>query len=136
MTTDIVFTTVNLPPAFVGQAYEAAIAYKGNASAFTAQGLGTTVNGSGLPAGLAIDTTNAGSLRITGTPTGAASTAISSGTSLAGPGAYTFCVTATDTGGAVASATNYTINLYADANDLTFQENFSVTAQADVRDGV
>jgi hypothetical protein len=131
--TDIVFTSVNLPPAFLGQVYECAIAYKGNTSSFVSQAVATSINGSGLPAGLALDAVSSpGSLRITGTPTGAASTAASSGTSLAGPGAYTFALTVQDGAGAVSSS-NYTINLYSAPDDPNYLEGLSVTAQAALR---
>lgn len=63
---DIVYTTVNLPPAFVGVPYEAAIAYKSAATVFTAQ----SISAGALPTGLSLDTVSSpGSLRITGTPT-------------------------------------------------------------------
>lgn len=82
--TDIVHDTVNLPDAFVGVAYEAALAYHGNATALTA----SSVTTGALPAGLAL----VGALpfsKITGTPTT--------------PGTSTFKVTLTDTAGGVAS---------------------------------
>ena len=108
---DIVYTTVLLPPAYLGLAYEAAVAYKSDATIFTAQSVvaGTVLNG--LPAGLALDTVGAapGSLRIAGTPTGAAS---SGNTPKSGIGPYTFTISGTDTAGAVVSGT-YTINLLA-----------------------
>lgn len=129
--TDIAYTSTVLPPAFLGQAYEAAIAYKGAATPVTAQSVvaGTTLNG--LPAGLALDTTGAapGSLRITGTPTGAAS---SGNTPASGTGPYTFTVSATDTAGAVVSAT-LTINLYSSQSDPRLLSDMSVANQANVR---
>lgn len=106
---DIVYTSATLPTAYIGVAYEAAVAYKAAATPVTAQSVvaGTVLNG--LPAGLALDTVGAapGSLRISGTPTGAASTG---NTPKSGAGAYTFTVSATDTAGAVVSST-LTINL-------------------------
>lgn len=92
---DIAYTTVTLPPAYQGAAYEAAVAYKGAATPVTAQSI---ASGS-LPAGLALDTNASapGSLRISGTPT-------------ANPGTYTFTVSATDTAGAVTSP-SYTITV-------------------------
>ena len=113
---DIVYTTVTLPPAFLGVAYEAAVAYKSAATVITAQSIvaGTVLNG--LPAGLALDTVGAapGSLRISGTPTGAASTG---NTPKSGVGPYTFTVSATDTAGAVVSGT-LTITVYESPQDL------------------
>lgn len=112
---DIVYTTVNLPAAFIGQAYEAAVAYKAAATPVTAQSIvaGTVLNG--LPAGLALDlVANPGSLRITGTPTGAAS---AGNTPKSGLGGYTFTVSATDTAGASVSSV-YTLNLYQSPDDL------------------
>jgi hypothetical protein len=135
MTTDIVYTTVNLPPAFLGMAYEAAIAYKAAASAVTAQGATAGTNTTGLPAGLALDTNASapGSLRITGTPTGAASTPQGSGVATSGPGAYTFAVTATDSGGAVVSSA-YTINVYSSFTDPNLRAGESVATQATERE--
>ena len=113
--TDIVYTTVNLPPAVVGVAYEAAVAYKSDATVFTAQSIVAGGALTGLPAGLALDAVAApGSLRITGTPTGAAS---AGNTVKSGVGAYTFTVSGTDTAGAVVSGT-LTINLYLSYQDL------------------
>lgn len=116
MAADIVFTTVNLPPAYLGVAYEAAFAYKSAASAVTAQAIVAGTVLTGLPAGLALDTfaSKPGSLRVTGTPTGAAS---SGNTPLSGVGAYTFTVSVTDTAGNTVSGT-YTINLYYSPDDL------------------
>lgn len=113
---DIVYTTVNLPPAFLGVAYEAAIAYKSAATVFTAQSIVAGGALTGLPAGLALDTVGAapGSLRISGTPNGLAS---SGNTPKSGLGAYTFTVSGTDTAGAVVSGT-YTITLYESPQDL------------------
>jgi hypothetical protein len=106
---DIVYTTTTLPPAYIGCAYQAAVAYKAAATPVTAQSVvaGTVLNG--LPDGLALDTVGAapGSLRISGTPTGLAS---AGNTPKSGTGPYTFTVSATDTAGAVVSAT-LTINL-------------------------
>jgi hypothetical protein len=105
---DIAYTTLTLPPAYLGIAYEAAIAYSGAATLFTAQSIvaGTVLNG--LPAGLALDlVATPGSLRITGTPTGAAS---GGNTPKSGLGPYTFTVSGTDTAGTTVSPT-YTINL-------------------------
>lgn len=123
---DIVYTTVNLPPAQIGVPYEAAIAYKSAGSLVTAQSVVAGGSLTGLPAGLALDTVGAapGSLRITGTPTGAAS---SGNAPQSGEGAYTFTVSATDTGGAVVSGT-YTIQLVAALEELS--AGFSVAAQA------
>jgi len=88
---DIVYTSVTLPPAYLGVPYEAAVAYKSAATVFTAQSVvaGTVLNG--LPGGLALDTVGAapGSLRISGTPNGTASTG---NTPKSGTGAYTFTV--------------------------------------------
>jgi hypothetical protein len=113
---DIVYTTVNLPAAFVGVPYEASIGYKSAATVFTAQSIvaGTVLNG--LPAGLAMDTvSNPGSLRISGTPTGAAS---GGNTPKSGVGTYTFTVSGTDTAGAVVSGT-LSIQLCQSPQDLT-----------------
>jgi len=113
---DIVYTTVLLPPAYINQPYEASVAYKSDATVFTAQSVvaGTVLNG--LPAGLALDTVGAapGSLRITGTPTGAAS---AGNTPKSGVGPYTFTISGTDTAGAVVSGT-YTITLMYSALDV------------------
>ena len=113
---DIVYTSVNLPSAFLGVPYEASVAYKSAATVFTAQSVvaGTVLNG--LPGGLALDTVGAapGSLRITGTPNGTASTG---NTPKSGTGAYTFTISGTDTAGAVVSST-YTINLLQSPQDL------------------
>lgn len=123
MAADITFTTVNLPPAFLGQAYEAAVAYKGASSAtidtpaVTAQSLVQTGSLTGLPAGLALDTTNLGSLRITGTPTGAAS---AGAVHQSGVGAYTFQISITDEAGAALSST-YTLNLLLSQDDQVMQ---------------
>jgi len=101
---DIVYTTLTLPTAYILVPYEASVAYKSAATVFTAQSVvaGGALNG--LPAGLALDTVGAapGSLRISGTPTGAAS---SGNTPLSGTGTYSFTVSGTDTAGAVVSAT-------------------------------
>lgn len=123
---DIVYTTVTLPPAQIGVPYEASVAYKGAATAVTAQSVVAGTVLTGLPAGLALDTNGAapGSLRISGTPTGLAS---SGNTPLSGEGNYTFTVSATDTGGAVVSGT-LTIPLVAAVEELS--AGFSVTAQA------
>jgi hypothetical protein len=112
----IAYTTVNLPPAYLNVAYEASVGFKGGVGAFTAQSVvaGTVLNG--LPAGLALDSNGSapGSMRISGTPTGAASTG---NTPKSGVGAYTFTVSLTDTNGAVVSGT-LTINVYTSPNDL------------------
>jgi hypothetical protein len=93
--TDIVINTTALPDAFVGQAYQAAIAYQGNATALSA----ASVSSGTLPAGLAIDAALPFS-RITGTPTAA--------------GTATIKVTLTDTAGAVQSG-SLTINVHSAA---------------------
>lgn len=102
--TDIVHDTVNLPDAFVGVAYEAALAFHGNASALSA----ASVSSGALPAGLALS----GALpfsKITGTPTA--------------PGTATFKVTLTDGAGAVQTG-NLTIAvrtaLSADLDEQTW----------------
>lgn len=81
---DIVWKTVTLPNAFVGEAYEAGLAVTGAATAVT----GTVVKaGSGaLPPGLSVA---ADFVRITGTPTV--------------DGIYSFKLTMTDTAGGVDS---------------------------------
>lgn len=99
--TDIVFDTVNLPDAVVGTAYEASIAYHGAASVISASSVST----GHLPAGLTLDLTPKFT-RITGTPTGAANA-----TPQSGSGVYSFKLTFTDSGGAVAMTTAVTINL-------------------------
>jgi hypothetical protein len=91
--TDIVYDTVTLPDAVVGVAYEAALAYHGNASAMSA----ASISNGALPTGLAIDAALPFS-RITGTPKGNQA------------GTYTFKVTLTDTAGAVQSG-SYTLNV-------------------------
>lgn len=133
MTTDIVFTTVNLPPAFLGLAYEAAVAYKSAATVFTAQSIVQTGSLSGLPAGLALDAVSSpGSLRITGTPTGAAS---AGNTPLSGDNSYTFQVSGTDTGGAVTSGT-YTIQVFSGPDDPNYLASLSVAQQAAEREAL
>jgi len=110
---DIVYTTVVLPPAYLAVAYEAAIAYKSAATVFTAQSIVAGGDLTGLPAGMALDeVASPGSLRITGTPTGAAS---GGAVPQSGLGAYTFTVSGTDTAGAVVSGT-YTITLLSTAD--------------------
>jgi hypothetical protein len=114
---DIVYTTVALPPAYLGVPYEASIGYKAAATPVTAQSIVAGGALTGLPAGLALDTVGAapGSLRISGTPVGTAS---SGNTPKSGLGAYTFTVSATDTAGAVVSGT-YTLNLLQSPQDQT-----------------
>lgn len=115
MVADISYTTVNLPPCFIGVPYEASIAYKGAATPMTAQSIvaGTTLTG--LPAGLAMDLiANPGSTKIAGTATGAAS---GGNTPKSGLGNYTFTVSLTDTAGAAVSST-YTITVYQSPQDL------------------
>lgn len=64
MAVDIVHTTVTLPDAVYGVPYEAALSYKGNATALSA----STVASGALPTGLALDAALPFA-RITGTPT-------------------------------------------------------------------
>jgi hypothetical protein len=102
-----------MPPCFIGVPYEACVAVKSQASVITAQAVTTT--GNGLPAGLALDlVANPGSLRITGTPTGAASGGL---TPKSGLGAYAFTLGITDTAGA-GTVGPVTINLYQSPQDL------------------
>lgn len=90
---DIVFDTVTLPDAVIGVAYEAAVAFHGNATALSA----ASVSSGSLPTGLAVDAALPFS-RITGTPKGNQA------------GTYTFKLTFTDTAGAVQSG-NFTLNV-------------------------
>ena len=109
MSTDIVFATATLPAGFLGEAYEAGIAYSGAASALSA------ASASGLPTGLSlVHTTFAEScaVRITGTPTET--------------GSYSVTVTLTDTAGAVTSSA-LTLNVYAARNDYGFVTNVSAS---------
>jgi hypothetical protein len=79
-------TTVSLPDAFVGVAYEAAVAVNGSTAAELTLEAGTTQTGKqALPAGLAYGTDG----RITGTPTGDPDTAT-------GGGVYNLSVKVTD----------------------------------------
>jgi hypothetical protein len=80
---DIVWATVTLPGGFVGEAYEAGLAFTGNATAVTASAVVTGA----LPPGLSLDATS--KVRITGTPTAT--------------GIYTFTLSLTDTAGTVNS---------------------------------
>jgi hypothetical protein len=104
MAADIAYTTVNLPNAYLGVAYEAGVAYKGAASAVTAQ----SVASGALPGGLALDTfaSAPGSLRISGTPTAL--------------GVFTFTLSVTDTAGAAVSS-SYTITVVP-FQDLTWDQ--------------
>jgi len=113
---DIVYTTVTLPPAFIGVPYEAAVAYKSAATVVTAQ----SVNTGTLPTGLALDTVGAspGSLRITGTPTAL--------------GTFTFTVSATDTAGAVVSP-SYTIQVFGAEGDEKMTGQFHTPTAANAK---
>ena len=113
MAADIVYDSVNLPPAFVGVAYEAGIAYHGAGSALTA------ASASGLPAGLSLvhsSFAESCGVRITGTPTAAGVNS-------------SVVITLTDTAGAAASSA-YTITVYGAANDLSFLEANASVSQA------
>lgn len=104
---DIVHDTVKLPDAVVGQPYEAALAYHGNATALSASAV---VSGA-LPAGLSL----VGALpfsKITGTPTAPAGDV---------PTVFTFTLSLTDTAGAVTSPT-LTITVHPDSfSDVKWQ---------------
>lgn len=93
---DITWRTTQFPLAYIGQPYEASLAETGSLTAVTA----CTVASGALPAGLAI---SADFVRITGTPTGPAHTAV---------GTYTFTLTMTDTAGGVTSG-SFTITVAA-----------------------
>lgn len=120
------YTTATLPAAQIGVPYEAAVTGKGSVGALTAQAVVQTGALNGLPTGLSLDASggNPGSLRITGTPTGAAS---AGNTPLSGEGNYTFQLTVTDGATPVASST-LTIPLVAAVEELS--ASFSVAAQA------
>lgn len=101
-------TTLTLPPAFVGVPYEAAVAFSATApSEVSAQSI------TNLPKGLVVDAVSGahGSVRISGTPTGAANA-----TPQAGVGAYTVVVSTTD--GTGTNGGSLTLNLYNSPNDL------------------
>ena len=120
---DITITSTSLPPAFLGAPYEASVGYKGAATAVTAQ----SISVGNLPHGLALDTVGAapGSLRISGTPDGAANA-----TPQSGVGVYTFTVSVTDTAGAVTKSLSITLygaygdeKLTADFDTPTYRNN-------------
>ena len=115
------FVTLLLPPAFIGEAYEAAIgvAAPTNVTVLTTH----AGNDTGLPTGLII---NADKQRVTGTPTGAASTPQGTGVALTGPGAYTFTLepNTTDTG----VSKQYTINVYSSRLDRSYLQSTTTAA--------
>lgn len=98
---DIVYDTASLPGAFLGEPYEAAIAYHGAATALTA------ASATGLPAGLSLVTSALGiatGVRITGTPTQT--------------GLFSVAVSLTDTAGQVTSSA-LSLAVYGSPNDAT-----------------
>lgn len=108
---DIVYDSATLPSAFLGDAYEAAIAYHGSATALTA------FSATGLPTGLSLVASALGvatGIRITGTPTQA--------------GTFTVAVTLTDTAGASVSP-NFTLIVYGSPNDAAELYNLASPAQ-------
>lgn len=121
-----VTTNLGLPPAYLGQTYEAAIQATAptNPTVLTSQ----TGNDTGLPAGLAL---NADKLRVTGTPTGAASTPAGSGVAQSGPGQYTFTLSPNATDSTV--KTQFSIYLYAAQTDPSQRANMSTANQANLR---
>lgn len=118
------WTNVNLPPAFIGQPYEAALTGTGASIAVTAA---AASGDTGLPPGVVI---NADGTRLTGTPTGALSTPNGTGVATQGEGVYT----ATLTNSAVTN--RVTIYLYDSQTSPTLEINESAAAQAATRDGV
>jgi Putative Ig domain len=128
--TDIVHDTTALPDAFVGQAYSAAVAFHGAATALIPadSALAAVTNGApdgttNLPGGLSINTTTNGTV-ISGTPTAAH-----------GAGTYSLKVTLQDTAGAVQSST-ITLALHAQSiqdaggfDQVTSDPAFSSSAQ-------
>jgi hypothetical protein len=120
------FSTTVLPPAFLGEAYEASFAGTGLGGALAVtSAVGST--DTGLPGGLVI---NADALRVTGTPTGLVSTPGGSGVAQTGPGAYTFTVTPLNGSG---TAKQYTINVYDSPTDPNFAAATSTANQAAIR---
>lgn len=114
------FTTVALPPAFIGVPYEAAIGVNAptNPTVLTSN----PGNDTGLPAGIVI---NADHTRLTGTPTGAASTPHGSGVAQSGAGAYTATLEPNTTDTSVVK--QFTVNLYGAPNDRQFLESLGST---------
>lgn len=127
MTASAFVTSAALPPAYVGQAYEAAIQATSptNPTVLTSQ----TGNDTGLPAGLVI---NADNLRITGTPTGAASTPAGSGVATSGAdNNYTFTLSPNSTDSTVKR--QFSIQLYSAQSDPKQRSDMSVANQSAVR---
>lgn len=127
MTASAFVTSATLPPAYVGQPYEAAIQATSptNPTVLTSQ----TGNDTGLPAGLVI---NADKLRITGTPTGAASTPAGSGVAQSGADVvYSFTLSPNATDSTV--KTQFLIPLYSSQSDPAQRSNMSVANQSSVR---
>jgi Putative Ig domain len=103
---DIVHDTVTLPDGTVGVAYEAALAYHGNASALSA----SSVSSGALPPGLVLDTALPFD-RISGTPTTG--------------GTYTFKVTLTDAAGGVQSGF---LSIRVETEGIDQDDNLSAAA--------
>lgn len=104
MSSAIVWKSVKLPEAIIGQPYEAGLAMNGQVTAVTV----TVKGGSTLPAGLVI---NADGVRITGTPTSI--------------GLYTFILTATETAGAVDSS-SFTLHVGTGREDDILSDSAAV----------
>jgi len=105
---DILWKTLTLPNAVVGEPYEAALGHNAAASAITA----CAVTTGALPPGITI---NADFVRLTGTPTKA--------------GTFTFTLTLTDTAGGVVSGSLSIVCDYAVLAADRFLANTPVAAQ-------
>lgn len=120
MTASSFTSSGTLPSAFIGVAYEAAIGV--SAPTNPTQITTNPGNDTGLPAGLVI---NADKTRITGTPTGAASTPHGTGVATSGAANYTFTVEPNTTDTSVVK--QFTIPLYSAPNDRQFLESLGST---------
>jgi hypothetical protein len=100
--TPITFTPPTIPGGNVGAAYNATITASGGSGTLT-----LTVNpvSGTLPAGLSFDTSVAGQVKLSGTPTAS--------------GTFTFTVTASDTSGDTATSSSYTVTI-STAAPITF----------------
>lgn len=117
-----------LPPAFLGQPYQAALPVVG-AAASSANALALATGDSGMPTGLAIETTDY--VGITGTPTGALSTGHEAGSQLTGADqTYTFTLTNG------ATTQKFSILLLSAQSDPFESAAESVANQAATREGV